>query len=105
MPDAHGVVSAKDDLLPERLHAILEVPCGEQDISPHHLVPLLLNVVLEVLLPGHFHSLLANCHFNPHIGLAQLVDVVEHSAVQLLQLWCKVGAPSHVAGSEGEEYL
>ena len=105
VPDAHGVVSAKDDLFPERLHPILEVPGGEQDISPHHLVPLLLNMVFEVLLPGNFHSFLANFHFNLHIGLAQLVDVVEDFAVQLFKLWCEVGAPSHVARSEGEEDL
>ena len=105
MPHTHVVVSAKDDLLPERLHAILEVSGREQHISPHHLVLLLLDMVLKVLLPGHFNSSFANCHFNPHIRFAQLVDVVVHSAVQLLQLWCEVGAPPHVATSEGEEDL
>ena len=105
VPDAHGVVSAKYDLLPERLHAILEVPGRKQHISPHHLVPLLLNVVFEVLLPRNFHSFLAKFHLNPHIGLAQLVDIVEHFAVQLFKLWCEVGAPPHVARSEGEEDL
>ena len=35
MPCAHRVVSAKYDLLSERLHPILEVPGCEQHISPH----------------------------------------------------------------------
>jgi hypothetical protein len=105
VPDAHRVVSAKDDLLSEGLHAILEVPGGEEDISPHHLVLLLLYVVLEIFLPGNFNSFLANCHFDHRVVLAQLVNIIHHFAVELFQLWCEVGAPPHVARSEGEEDL
>ena len=105
VPDAHRVVSAKDDLLSEGLHAILEVPGGEEDISPHHLVLLFLNVVLQVLFPGYFNSFLTDLHFNPRLLLAQLVDIIEHFAVQFLQLRGEVGAPPHVASSEGEEDL
>ena len=83
VPDTHRVVPAKDDLLPEGLQAMLEVSGGQQDIPPHHLMLLLLNMVLEVLLPGHFNSFLANCHFDHHILLALLVDTVVHLAVQL----------------------
>ena len=105
MPHTHGVVSAKDDLLPKRLHAILEVPGGEEDISPHHLVLLLLNVVLEVFLPWYFNSFLSDLHFNSRLVLAQLVDIIQHFAVQFLQLRGEVGAPAHVTRSEGEEDL
>ena len=105
MPHTHVVVSAKDDLLPKRLHAILEVPGGEQNISPHHLVLLFLNMVLEVLFPGYFNRFLTDLYFDPRLVLAQLVNIVQHFAIEFLQLGCKVGAPPHVAGSEGEEDL
>ena len=105
MPCAHRVILAKNDLLSERLHAILEVPGGEEDISPHHLVLLFLNMVLEVLFPGYFNSFLTDLHFNPRLLLAQLVDIIEHFAVQFLHLRGEVGAPPHVARSEGEEDL
>ena len=105
MPCAHRVVSTKDDLLPKCLHAILKIAGGKEDISPHHLVLLLLNVVLEVLLPWYFNSFLSDLHFNSRLVLAQLVDIIQHFAVQFLQFWCEVGAPPHVAGSEGEEDL
>ena len=105
MPHAHGVVSAKDDFLPERLHAILEVPGCEQHISPHHLVLLFLHMVLEVLFPGYFNPFLTDLHFDPRLVLAQLVDIIQNFAVELLQLRGEVGAPPHVAGSEGEEDL
>ena len=105
MPCAHRVVSTKDDLLPKCLHAILKIAGGKEDISPHHLVLLLLNVVLEVLLPWYFNSFLSDLHFNPRVFLAQLVDIIQHFAVQFLQLRGEVGAPPHVAGSEGEEDL
>jgi hypothetical protein len=105
VPCAHRVVSAKNDLLSEGLHTILKVPGGEQDISPHHLMLFLLNVVLEVLFPRYFNRFLANCHFDPCVVLAQLVDIVEHIAVEFFQLGCEVGAPPHVTRSEGEEDL
>ena len=105
MPDTHRVVSAKDDLLSEGLHAILEVPGGEEDISPHHLVLLFLNVVLQVLFPGYFNRFLTNLHFDPRLVLAQLVDIIQHFAIEFLQLRGEVGAPPHVARSEGEEDL
>ena len=105
MPCAHRVVSTKDDLLPKCLHAILKIAGGKEDISPHHLVLLLLNVVLEVLFPGNFNSFLTDSHFDPCVVLAQLVDIVEHIAVEFFQLGCEVRAPPHVARSEGEEDL
>ena len=105
VPDAHWVVPAKDHLSPECLHAMLKVPGGQQDISSHHVVLLLLNMSLEILLPGQFNGFLTNSHFDHHILLAHLVHTVGHLAVQLLQLRCEVGTPPHVARSEGEEYL
>ena len=105
VPDTHGVVPSKDHLLPEGLQAMLKVSGGQQDIPPHHLMLLLLNMVLEVLLPGHFNSFLPNSHLDCHILLAHLVHTVGHLAVQLLQLRCEVGAPSHVTRSECEEDL
>ena len=105
MPDTHGVVPAEDHLLPEGLHAMLEVSGGEQDIPPHHVVLLFLNMIFQILLPGHFNSFLTDSHLDRHIFLAHLVHTVGHLAVQLLQLRCEVGAPPHVARSEGEEYL
>ena len=105
VPDAHGVVPAEDHLLPEGLHAMLKVSGCEQDISSHHLVLLLLNMILQVLFPGHFNSFFTNAHLDHHILLAHLVHTVAHLAVQLLQLRCEVGTPPHVTRSEGEEYL
>ena len=105
VPDTHWIVPAEDHLLPEGLQAMLEVSGGQQDIPPHHLMLLLLNMVLEVLLPGHFNSFFPNLHFHCHIFFARLVHTVLHLAVQLLQLRCEVGAPSHVARGECEEDL
>ena len=105
MPDTHGVVPAEDHLLPEGLHAMLEVSGGEQDIPPHHVVLLFLNMIFQILLPGHFNSFLTDSHLDRHIFLAHLVHTVGHLAVQLLQLRGEVGAPPHVARSEGEEDL
>ena len=105
MPDTHWVVPAKDHFPPECLHAMLKVPGGKQDIPPHHLMLLLLNMILQILLPGHFNSFLSIAHFDRHIFLAHLVHTVVHLAVQLLQLRGEVGAPPHVARSEGEEDL
>ena len=105
VPDTHRVVPAEYDFFAEGFYAVLEVPGREEDISPHHLVLRLLNVVLEVLIPGYFDSLLANLHFNPCHVLARLIDLVQHLAVEFLKLWCEVRAPPHVASSEGEEDL
>ena len=105
VPDAHGVVSAKDDFFSECLHPILEVSGRQENISPHNLVLLLLDVVLEVLFPGYFYRFPVNCHFNSHILFPRMVDAVVHLAVHLFQLRREVGAPPHVARSEGEEDL
>ena len=105
VPDAHRVVPAEDDFLTEGFYAVLEVPGSEEDIPPHHLVLRLLDVVLEVFIPGYFDSLLTNTYFDPRHVLARLIDLVQHLAVEFLKLWCEVGAPPHVASSEGEEDL
>ena len=105
VPDTHRVVPAEYDFFAEGFYAVLEVPGREEYISPHHLVLPLLDVVLEVLFPGYFYRFPVNCHFNSHILFPRMVDAVVHLAVHLFQLRREVGAPPHVARSEGEEDL
>ena len=105
MSHFHGVVLAKYNLLPEGLHAMLEIAGGKEDISLHHGVQLLIHMVFQILLPGLFKGLLPVSHFHCHLFFAQLIHMIVYFAVLLLQLRCEVGAPPQVTRSEGEEDL
>ena len=101
----HGVVLAKYHLLSKGLNPMLKIASGEEDISFHHGMQVLIHMVPEVLLPWLFNSLLAILHLHCHILFAKLIHVVVNCAVLPLKLRSEVGAPSEVAGGEGEEDL
>ena len=101
----HRVVLAKDHFFSEGLNPMLKIAGCEEDISFHHGMQVLIHMVPEVLLPWLLNSLLAILHLHCHILFAKLIHVVVNCAVLPLKLRSEVGAPSEVAGGEGEEDL
>ena len=93
MTNPHGVVLPKDHLLPEGLHAMLEIAGGEEDIPLHHRMQFLVHMVPQILLPWLFDGLLAIFELNSGGVIAKLVHAVVHLAALLLKLWSEVGAP------------
>ena len=89
----HGIVLPEDHLLPEGLHAMLEIAGGEEDIPLHHRMQFLVHMVPQILLPWLFDGLLAVFYLNSGGVFAKLVHAVVHRAALLLKLWGEVGAP------------
>ena len=84
---------------------MLEVSSGEEDVVLHHLVHFIVNMVIEILLPGHFQGVVAVLHLHCDIFPAIGIHIVVDFAAPLLQHRCEVGAPPHVTRSECEEDL
>ena len=101
----HGIVVAKDNLLPEGLHAMLEIACGKEDISLHHRVLLPVHMVSQVLQPGLLNGLLAIFHFDHSVVFAKLVHTIVYFAAKFFQFRGEVGTPPEIARGESEENL
>ena len=87
------IVLPEHHLLPEGLHPMLEIACGEEDIPLHHRMQFFVHMVLQILFPWLLYGLLAIFDLNSCGVLAKLVNAIMHCAALLLKLWSKVGAP------------
>ena len=67
VPDTERAVGAKDDLLLEHLHAMLEIPRGQEYIPPDDLVLCLVDVLLDILLPGHLNGSTTLFYFHSNL--------------------------------------
>ena len=103
--DFHGVVVPEQNLLPEHLNAVLEVPRGQKDVLTDHLVLALRHVVLQECLPRLPHSLATFRHIHCHLLLAIVVHFIVYDPSLLLHHAGEVLAPSLVATAEREEKL
>ena len=101
--DAHRIVASEDDFLLEDLDSMLKVPGGEEDVVFHQLVQVLVDVVSEILLPGHLQDVVAFPDLHCDVFFSVGIDIVVNLTTQFLQNWREVGAPPFVAGGEGEE--
>ena len=87
------IVLPEHHLLPEGLHAMLEIASGKEDIPLHHRMQFLVDMVPQILFPRLFDGLLAVLKLNSGGVFAKLVHAVVHCAALLLKLWSEVGAP------------
>ena len=78
VPHFHRIVAPEDHLLPEGLDPMLEVTGGEENVVLHHLVQFIVDMIIEILLPGNFQDFVAvldlDCDVFPAIGVHIVVD-------------------------------
>ena len=73
-------VKRKYYLSPEHLHPVLEVAGGQEDILPDELVLVVVDILVQILLPGKADCLAALHHLHSDLFPSFLVHLVEQLA-------------------------
>ena len=78
VPHFHRIVAPEDHLFPKGLDPMLEVTGGKENVVLHHLVQFIVDMIIEILLPGNFQDFVAvldlDCDVFPAIGVHIVVD-------------------------------
>ena len=105
VPDLQGVVGAEQDVLPEHLHPVLEVPGGQHHVPPDGLVLGGADVLLQVLVQGQPcpPALQLELHVDILLPLVVLVVDLAGRPQLLLQDAGEIDGPPGGRGAECEK--